>query len=160
MPISQTSFLSEILDEKAEIPEGKLAYFRERLRHRLYDFIVSGFLEKERNNRLTRSDLARRIHKSREQITRWLASPGNWEIDTISDLTLAIFCGELKELSAPLFSDIKMRNSDQLSCLETCSGTKTFSFAPISAKEPISATISSSTGRIRFQQQARSEAHA
>ena len=111
MPTSPTSFLSDVTDSKAVIPEETLAYFRERLRHKFYDFIVSGFLEKEKNNQLTRADLARRLHKSREQITRWLASPGNWEIDTLSDLTLGIFCGELHDLSALPFADMKPRNS-------------------------------------------------
>lgn len=35
---------------------------------------------------MTRASLSRRLHKRPEQITRWMSSPGNLEIDTISDL--------------------------------------------------------------------------
>lgn len=104
MTMSQTSFLAEIADDKKEIPEGKLAYFRERQRNRLYDFIVSRFLEKEKAGRLSRADLARRLNKKPEQITRWLSTPGNWTLDTISDLVLGICGGELKFSLSPITS--------------------------------------------------------
>ena len=38
----------------------------------------------------TRADLARRLGKRPEQVTRWLAGPGNLKIDTLSDLLLAM----------------------------------------------------------------------
>jgi hypothetical protein len=89
MTTSQTSFLSEILSDKP-IPVEKLSYFRERFRNRLYNILVGKFLEKERNKQFTRADLARRIGKRPEQITRWLGSPGNWTLDTVSDLSLGM----------------------------------------------------------------------
>jgi hypothetical protein len=97
----QTSFLSEV--SKGEpIPIGKLAYFRERFRDRLYELVVSEFLKKERAGELTRSDLARRIGRKPEQITRWLGAPGNWTIETVSDLLLAICKSELNFELVPL----------------------------------------------------------
>lgn len=104
MTISQTSIMSEIANGEV-IPEGKLAYFRERQRNRLYDFIVSRFLEKERSEGLTKADIARRLNRRPEQITRWLTTPGNWTIDTISDLMLAICKGEM------LFEESRFINS-------------------------------------------------
>lgn len=104
MTTSQTSqmyFLSEI--SKGEpIPIGKMAYFRERFRDRLYELVVSEFLKKERVGELTRSDLARRIGRKPEQITRWLGAPGNWTLETVSDLLLAISKSELDFRLAPL----------------------------------------------------------
>ena len=93
MNISPASISAEA--ETTVIPEGKLAYFRERQRNRLYDFIVSRFLEKERKQELSRAELARKIHKKPEQITRFLSSPGNWTLDTISDLMLGISDAEI-----------------------------------------------------------------
>jgi hypothetical protein len=92
--IPQTSFLSEISSGEA-IPLGKLAYFRERFRDRLYELVVSEFLKKERSKELTRADLARLIGRKPEQITRWLGAPGNWTLETVSDLLLAISKAEL-----------------------------------------------------------------
>ena len=85
----QTSFLSEILEGK-EIPPGKIAYFRERLRNRLYDLVVTEFLSQQKTQQLTRADVARRIGRRPEQLTRWLGAPGNWTLDTVSDLLLAM----------------------------------------------------------------------
>lgn len=90
MTISQqTSFLSEIL-KGDPIPVGKLAYFRERLRNRLYEFVAREFLERQEREGLTRADVARRIRRRPEQVTRWLGAPGNWTLDTLSDLMLAL----------------------------------------------------------------------
>jgi hypothetical protein len=94
MTTYQKSFLIEVLDDKKPIPEDKLAYFRERQRSRLFDAIVSKFLEKEKAGKLTKAGLARRINKKPEQITRWLSTPNNWTLDTVSDLTLGICNGE------------------------------------------------------------------
>jgi hypothetical protein len=98
---SRTSFLSEI-SRGEPIPIGKLSYFRERFRDRLYELVVSEFLKKERAGELTRADLARRIGRKPEQITRWLGAPGNWTIETVSDLLLAISKSELSFELAPL----------------------------------------------------------
>jgi hypothetical protein len=81
----KTPFLIEILGDEP-IPLGKLAYFRERFRDRLYELVVEEFLK----SGMTRAELARRISRKPEQVTRWLGAPGNWEIDTVSDILLAI----------------------------------------------------------------------
>jgi hypothetical protein len=85
-------FLSEVASGD-RIPPGKLAYFQERTRNNLYDYVVTRFLQQEKERGLTRAKLARRIGKSPEIITRLLGAPGNWTIDTISDLLLGI-CAE------------------------------------------------------------------
>lgn len=82
------AFLREILgDEK--IPLGKLAFFRERFRDKLYDIVISEFLKEEKRG-LTKAAVSRRIGRKPEQITRWLGAPGNWTLETVSDLLLAI----------------------------------------------------------------------
>ena len=94
-------FLSEILEGKP-IPKGKLAFFQERLRDHLYELVVSEFLKREQAGVLTKAAVAHRLGKDPSQITRWLGAPGNWELDTVSDLLLAIAQAEPAISLAPL----------------------------------------------------------
>jgi hypothetical protein len=84
----KNAFLHEILGNDP-IPVGKLAFFRERFRDSLYDLVLSEFFKEEKLG-LTKAAIARRIGRKPEQITRWLAAPGNWTVETVSDLLLAI----------------------------------------------------------------------
>jgi transcriptional regulator with XRE-family HTH domain len=86
---NQISFLSEILEWKA-IPEDKLVYFRERLRHKLHAVILDAFLARSKERDLKQSDLAVRIHRKRAQITRWLSSESNLTLDSVSDLMVGL----------------------------------------------------------------------
>jgi hypothetical protein len=94
MTMSQTHFLSEILRGEV-IPSWKRAYFQERLRNRLYSLILSEFVYKRESENLSQRTLAHRIGKGPDQINRWLSSPGNWTLDTVSDLLLGICGAEL-----------------------------------------------------------------
>lgn len=89
MTISPTPLLSEILGDDP-IPAGKRAYFEQLLRNELHELVLEEFLRQERTQNLTRRKLADRIGKLPEQITRWLAAPGNWTLDTVSDLLLGM----------------------------------------------------------------------
>lgn len=100
MTTRATPFLSELASGEP-IPAHKLAYFRARTRNRLYNFIVRKFLEKEQGG-LSKADLARRIGKKPEVISRLIGAPGNWTIDTVSDLLLGIAAEELVPDSEPL----------------------------------------------------------
>jgi len=92
MSTSQAQFLMEVLDldNHDGISLHKLAYFRERLRNRLHQVILSRFLTLEDSRGFTRADLAHRIGREPTQITRWLGAPGNWTLDTVSDLLLGM----------------------------------------------------------------------
>src|SRR5258708_486869 len=94
--LAKTPFLYEILIDDGVIPPGKLSYFRERFRDRLYEIVVSEFLKRKASGQMTRAKLARRIGRKPEQITRWLGAPGNWTLETVSDLMLAICKAEPK----------------------------------------------------------------
>jgi transcriptional regulator with XRE-family HTH domain len=96
-----TSFLSEIVSGQV-IPEGKLAYFQERFRNRLYDLVVGEFIRQQKDNGLTQSQLAERIGKDPSRVNKWFRSPGNWTVDTISDLLLGICASELEISLSPL----------------------------------------------------------
>lgn len=71
-------------DEK--VPNSTLSYFRSRNRHRLYSLVIKEF----KKSGLSQAALARRLGKKPDIVCRWLSSPSNWQIDTISDLLFAI----------------------------------------------------------------------
>src|ERR1700682_1291738 len=102
MNTSRISFLSEIFEglKGKKIPQSRLVYLRARLRNRIYDLVVSEFLRQHGK----KADLASRIGRDRAQITRWLSSPSNWTLDTISDLMAAM--GTEPKLSVELLETI------------------------------------------------------
>lgn len=75
----------------ARIPLGTLGYFQARNRGRVYDLILKEF----QRSKLSQADLARRLGKRPDVICRLLGAPGNWTLDTVSDLLFAICGGEV-----------------------------------------------------------------
>ena len=67
-----------------------IAYARHRLRTRIFEEVLQAFVERHREDGTTKADLAQALGCERSQITRWLSGPGNWTINTISDLMLAL----------------------------------------------------------------------
>lgn len=48
------------------------------------------FAEEAERRGLTKRELAAALDKDTAQITRWLAAPSNFELDTLSDILLAL----------------------------------------------------------------------
>lgn len=91
LPVSQqTPILSDEQVIGTEISIGMLAYFRGRLSNRVHELVLTEFAAQEREGNTNRAELARKIGRKPEQITRWLGSPGNWTMDTFSDLLLGM----------------------------------------------------------------------
>jgi hypothetical protein len=86
---AKTSWNAAISDLSQTLSIGHLGYFQGRLRNKLFSEMLGLFLRKKEHG-FTRADLARRLGKRPEQVTRWLAGPGNLKIDTLSDLLLAM----------------------------------------------------------------------
>jgi len=60
-------------------------------------------LEEFQKSGLSQAALARRLNTRPELISRRLGAPGNWRLDTVSDLLFAISGGEpVKEVGYPL----------------------------------------------------------
>jgi hypothetical protein len=85
----RTSFLSDALSGE-KIPVGKLAYFRGRLTNRIHEAVLTEFSRLSQADKINRAQIASRIGRKPEQVTRWLGAPGNWTIETLSDLSLAM----------------------------------------------------------------------
>ena len=84
-------------------------YFRARLRNRLYNYIVQLYLEREKDGTLNQRALAARIRRRPEVVNRLLMAPGNWTLDTVSDLLLGIGPAEL-DMSSSSVVDRAPRN--------------------------------------------------
>jgi hypothetical protein len=72
------------------IPQPELAYYRERLRNRVFDCILDALGERVRTRRFNRLMIARRMGKDPAQVSRLLAYPSNLTLDTVSDLLRAL----------------------------------------------------------------------
>ena len=68
-----------------------LAYFRQRQHDRLFDLEHAEF----RKSGLTQAELARRMGRRPKVVSRMLGAPGNWRLDTVSDLLFAISGAEV-----------------------------------------------------------------
>lgn len=90
MTTSPATFLTSVTSDDAALTPAQCAYFRARLRSRVHEVIVKLFVEKRERDGLTKAELARRLGRAPEQITRWLSAPGNLRLDTVSDLLLAM----------------------------------------------------------------------
>jgi transcriptional regulator with XRE-family HTH domain len=90
MTTSPTSILSEPKGAD-KVPRSTFAYFRARLKHRIYSVIIKEF----KKSGLTQADLARRLDMEPAQLSRLLAGPGNLTLETVSDMLFAIDGAEL-----------------------------------------------------------------
>ncbi|MGH7046927.1 MAG: hypothetical protein ACREE2_11145 [Stellaceae bacterium] len=98
MHTSPTSSLSKPSGAEP-IPLWELAYFQARNRSRVHDLVLDQF----QKSGINQADLARRMNKRPEVISRLLGAPGNWGLDTISDLLFAISGAEpVWEVDYPL----------------------------------------------------------
>lgn len=91
-----------------QIPLGTLGYFRGRNRWRIYGLVLNEFKKSD----LSQAELARRMGKRPEVISRLLGAPGNWGLDTVSDILFAISGAEPSySVTYPL--DASPRNDTQ-----------------------------------------------
>jgi hypothetical protein len=91
------SVLHEIEGEEA-ISRGTMAYLCERVRNNFYHYVMSRFREAEAEG-LTKAELARRIGKTPDRINHILGAPGNWTLDTATELLVGVCREELTPYS-------------------------------------------------------------
>jgi hypothetical protein len=101
MTFSQMQLFADVLAGHTgpEIPAPTRAYFEQRLRNRLFKFLVEKFADAQKDG-LTQATLARRLGRTPDVVNRWLSSPSNLTSDTICDLLLGIAGEELEPHSS------------------------------------------------------------
>jgi transcriptional regulator with XRE-family HTH domain len=72
------------------VSERDIHYYRQRAKNRIFEALTSYFAEEAERMGVTKRDIAECLHRDPAQITRWLSSPSNLTIDTISDLLLSL----------------------------------------------------------------------
>jgi transcriptional regulator with XRE-family HTH domain len=72
------------------VSERDIHYYRQRAKNRIFESLTSFFAEEAERTGVTKRDIAECLHRDPAQITRWLSSPSNLTIDTISDLLLSL----------------------------------------------------------------------
>lgn len=85
MTTSQTFSLSKPTEgEPIRVPT--LAYLRARHKRKLHSLVLAEF----KKSGITQAELCRRLRKDAATVSRLLGEPGNWRLDTVSDLLFAI----------------------------------------------------------------------
>ena len=107
-------------DAARESRVNSQAYFRDRLRDKLHELVLTEFLQQSKDGRITKAQLAQRIGKDMDQVTKLLGAPGNWTLDTVSDLLLAL--GAKLSLSVSYIAEMETRIADQIERLERARG--------------------------------------
>lgn len=93
---------------KTAISKRDRSYYRRRQQNRVFDEIVRLFAEESERGTITKKKLADLLDKDPAQVTRWLSHPANLELDTISDILLAM--GAEMDHSACRFEDRSASN--------------------------------------------------
>ena len=91
---------SEIAGDEP-LSDYALGYLNERVRNGFYDYVLRRFHEAAERDGLTKASLARRLGLAPARVTRLLGSPGNWTLDTVSELLVGICREELRPRSEP-----------------------------------------------------------
>jgi transcriptional regulator with XRE-family HTH domain len=86
-----------------------LFYYRRRFLNRVHGRLAAFFAERAEREGITKSKIARRLGCDPAQVTRWLSQPSNLELETISDLLLAMDA-EAEPPEIVLFADRKPAN--------------------------------------------------
>lgn len=120
------------------IPAAKLAYFQERLRGRIFDFILGIFLDEQRKG-LTQAKLARRIGRTADIVNRWLGTPSNLTVDSISDLLIGMAASEPNFSRASLLgrSPVNISHLDDVPSIEEAKQPTDQASAADSIKPPL-----------------------
>ncbi len=112
---SMSPIIRNELQDRDKLSPTTRAYFRQRQRNRLHDLVLRKFREASKEDGLTRANLARRMGRAPAVVTRLLQSPGNWRLDTLSDMLLAIAGEEIEVASVSPLSRPK-RSYDPSQC--------------------------------------------
>jgi hypothetical protein len=107
MPTYQTFTLSEPSDSD-KISASVLAYFQERNRNRIHEIVLTEFIK----SGITQTSLASRLGQKPARVSKLLGAPGNWTLDTVSDLLFSISGAEASySISYPIQNPVRNYSS-------------------------------------------------
>lgn len=109
------------------------AYYRQRQKNHVFSALVGFFQDEAQRRDITKKDWAEAMGKDPAQCTRWLTSPSNLELDTISDMLLP-FEAEM-EHRIVRFSEKPRRNSAHHLMRSTDAGAIVKSKSPTTTSE-------------------------
>lgn len=72
-----------------QVPADTRDYFRSRAKRHAYDLVMREL----QKSGITRAELARRLGKGADRVSKMLGGPNNWTIITLADLLFAIGAG-------------------------------------------------------------------
>ena len=105
------------------LSEYSLGYLNERVRNSFYDYVLRRFHEAVQQKSLTKAKLARRLGLEPARVSRLLGSPGNWTLDTVSELLVGICREELRPQSEPYLERV-VRNLQSKDLLQFLPSTQ------------------------------------
>jgi len=105
MSISRTTSMLSKPKGNEPIPLATFAYLQARNKLRIFNLIRNEF----KRSGLSQAQLAARMGKGTDRVSRMLGAPGNWTLDTVSDLLFAI-CGAVPDYSLKHPLDDATRN--------------------------------------------------
>lgn len=88
----------------------QLAYFSQRFRAQVYYAIAGAFRSEVEAGRISQAVLSRRLDKDPSIVSRWFSGPKNLELDTVSEMLLAL--GAEPQLSVKFFRDNRTAPND------------------------------------------------
>lgn len=103
----QTFTLSKPVDGE-KIPPATIEYFRARNQNNVHNLILEKLVE----SNLTQAEVCKRLGRRPDVVCRWIGAPGNWTLDTVSDLLFAISGEEIEYRTADPI-DYQPRNHTQ-----------------------------------------------
>lgn len=67
-----------------------VAYYKQRQKNLIFTELTAFFAEEAARRGISKKDLAEALSKDPAQITRWLSGPTNFELDTLTEILLAL----------------------------------------------------------------------
>lgn len=67
-----------------------VAYYKQRQKNLIFAELAAFFAEEAERRGISKKDLAEALSKDPAQITRWLSGPSNFELDTLTEILLAL----------------------------------------------------------------------
>jgi transcriptional regulator with XRE-family HTH domain len=72
------------------VSDRDVFYYRQRSKNRLFEALTSFFAGEAERRGISKRDIAECLRRDPASITRWLTTPSNLTLDTISDLLLSL----------------------------------------------------------------------